>query len=240
MWRSRMLRALPKIRADHPNLRFIFLPLTVENCELTELRATLKEMNRAFNNLQRRKDFPALGWVRAAEVTRSDDDKAHPHFHCLLAVKPSYFNGREYLSQADWTEMWKTALKVAYTPIVNVKAVRPGRRWLKGQEEGLQKTFSNPEDAAFVAAVTETFKYTLKPTDLVKGETQADREWLVELTRQLHKTRAVAIGGILKGYLSEQEPDENEQEPDEEEVSEGESVFFGWRARERRYARGGS
>ena len=49
---------------------------------------------------------------------------AHPHFHALLLVKPSYFKGQGYIKQGDWVEMWSKALRADYLPSVNVKAVK--------------------------------------------------------------------------------------------------------------------
>ena len=48
---------------------------------------------------------------------------AHPHFHALLLVKPSYFT-INYIKQGDWVEMWAKALRADYSPSVNVKAVK--------------------------------------------------------------------------------------------------------------------
>ena len=48
---------------------------------------------------------------------------AHPHFHALLLVKPSYF-AKGYIKQSDWVEMWAKALRADYLPSVNVKAVK--------------------------------------------------------------------------------------------------------------------
>ena len=48
---------------------------------------------------------------------------AHPHFHALLLVKPSYFT-INYIKQGDWVEMWAKALRADYLPSVNVKAVK--------------------------------------------------------------------------------------------------------------------
>ena len=48
---------------------------------------------------------------------------AHPHFHALLLVKPSYFT-INYTKQGDWVEMWAKALRADYLPSVNVKAVK--------------------------------------------------------------------------------------------------------------------
>ncbi|EHO54778.1 hypothetical protein HMPREF9104_00003 [Lentilactobacillus kisonensis F0435] len=47
----------------------------------------------------------------------------------LLFVKSSYFtgNGNNYLSQADWIDLWQKALRSSYKPIVNVEAVRANK-----------------------------------------------------------------------------------------------------------------
>ena len=38
-------------------------------------------------------------------------------------------------------------------------------------------------------------KYQTKEADLTN-----DREWLLELTKQLHKTRSISVGGTLQDY----------------------------------------
>jgi plasmid rolling circle replication initiator protein Rep len=237
MWTARILKAMPAIQAGHPTARFIFLTLTVRNCELSELRSTIKAMGQAFNNLQRRKEWPAIGWIRATEVTRGKDDSAHPHFHCLLMVEPGYFRGQAYLSQAKWVELWRSALKVTYEPSVHVRVVRPNKRdGLQGQKQATESTFAT-DTQSLSAAVVETLKYSVKPSDLLGSGTEADRLWLVELTTQLHKTRGVAIGGVLKQYLSESEPEDLVTESDHGELLENKSLWFGWREQVQRYAK---
>lgn len=222
MWRARFFQALPKIAEDYPTARWVFLTLTVKNCPLTDLRDTLKVMGEAWNRFSRRRGFPALGWVRSVEVTRSGDGSAHPHYHCLLMVPASYF-GKGYLKQADWTQLWQEALRVDYTPIVNVKAVK-----------ARFKPKSGDVQSEVAAAICETLKYSVKEADLV-----ADAEWLSELTKQLHKTRAIALGGVLKEFLSEEEPEDLihvEDNPDPANADDP-RIWFGWRERAQRYAK---
>src|SRR4028119_879029 len=92
MWRARFIKALPEIQKAFPTGRWIFVTLTVKNCELTNLRATLTWMNAAWKRLSLRKEFPALGFMKSVEVTRKPEDgTAHPHFHCLMLVRGGYF-----------------------------------------------------------------------------------------------------------------------------------------------------
>jgi plasmid rolling circle replication initiator protein Rep len=226
MWIARFHQAMPKILEDNPTARFLFLTLTAKNCELSDLRAQLDHMNKSWTRLSQRKAFPALGWVKSVEVTRGKDGLAHPHFHALLMVNEGYFK-RGYVSQAKWTELWQASLRVDYTPIVNVKAIRPkkGKASLGSEVMDMQQ--------AMMDAVRETLKYSVKPSDLVDNQ-----DWLIELTRQLQNTRAVAVGGLLKTYISDQEPEDlihgDDAEPDD--VIDNEQVYFNWRERVKKYA----
>jgi plasmid rolling circle replication initiator protein Rep len=223
MWRARFFKALPEIQAKYPNGRWIFVTLTVKNCELTDLRATLTWMNAAWSKLTRRKEFPALGFVKSTEVTRGVDGTAHPHFHCLMFVPAGYFK-RGYISHANWISLWQSCLKTDYPPILDVRVVK-----------SKTTTSNDAQDAsnqAMAEAVCETLKYAVKPSDLL-----ADPNWLGELTKQLQKTRAISIGGCLKEFFSEDDPEDLiNGEIQEEEKSEDDSfLLFDWSAIVRRY-----
>ena len=217
MWRARFFQILPKLLEDHPKARFVFLTLTVRNCPLESLREAIGKMNKAWGRLAGRKAFPAIGWVKSLEVTRGKDETAHPHFHVVLMVKSGYFStGGGYLSQKRWTELWQSCLRIDYTPIVNVKAVK--------SKNGL-------EDGIFVA-LCETLKYSVKEEDL-----KVNPEWLKDLTNQLHKTRSIALGGVFKQYLSEEEPEDliHTDIEDSELSDEDMTFYFGWRERYAKY-----
>ena len=56
---------------DYPSSRWLFLTLTVRNCEIGELGTVLTAMNAAFKRMEKRKELsPVQGWIRATEVTR--------------------------------------------------------------------------------------------------------------------------------------------------------------------------
>jgi plasmid rolling circle replication initiator protein Rep len=226
MWRARFFKALPEIQVKYPTGRWIFLTLTVRNCELSDLKKTLTWMNNAWSKLTRRKQFPALGFVKSMEVTRCWDGTAHPHFHCLMLVPAGYF-GKGYIPQAEWTTLWQSCLKVDYTPIVNVKVV-------KGNKGTLNAT-GDASNVAMMKAICETLKYCVKPADLL-----ADPEWLSELTKQLQKTRAISIGGCLKKFFSEDDPEDliNGEIEEEEKTEDEAMLFFDWASVIRRYKKG--
>lgn len=212
MWKAKAYKVLPKIVEHYPKHRWLFLTLTVKNCPIEDLRSTLDWMNESFKRLTKLKIWPAKGWIKSVEVTRGKAGDAHPHFHCLLMVPPSYFS-HGYISQQKWVELWKQSLRADYEPVLDVQAVKRG---------------SQP-----MQLIPELLKYCVKESDLT-----ADREWFLELTRQLHKTRAVATGGILKTYLREleQEPEDliGESEEVDLEVDEG-HLYFEWKRKDKKY-----
>jgi plasmid rolling circle replication initiator protein Rep len=210
-WKARMYNVLPQIVEKYPTHRWLFLTITQKHVPITELRQTLVEMNKGWQRLIKRKAFPALGWMRSTEVTRSENGYAHQHFHCLLLVRPGYFN-TGYLKQPEWSLLWRDVMRLDYDPLVDIRAVRAG---------------TSP-----TALVPELAKYMTKESDLV-----ADREWFLELTKQLHKMRAIATGGILKEYLRDML-----EEPEDLIGSDGDGLdedfgrlLFGWRRQEKKY-----
>jgi plasmid rolling circle replication initiator protein Rep len=212
MWKAKAYKVLPRIVSDFPTHRWLFVTLTVKNCQITELKETLTWMNKSWQRLTQLKAWPAEGWLRSTEVTRGKDGSAHPHFHCLLMVKPGYF-GKNYIKQTEWVEMWRRSLRIDYNPVLDVQAVKKG-------EQPMQ-------------LVPELLKYCVKESDLV-----VDREWFIELTRQLHKMKAVVVGGVLRQYLAEleKEPDDliGEDEEGEGGLDEG-HLYFGWKSKLKKY-----
>ena len=231
MWQARFYQALPSIIQAYPKARWIFLTLTVRNCDITDLGDTLSRMNQAWQRLKDRKEFQHVtGWVRTTEVTKGKDGSAHPHFHALLMVPPSMLAGKNYIKHARWVELWQSCLKAPYAPNVDVRTVKP-RLGKVGAENGLQGTIE-----ALQGAVAETLKYSTKPEDMT-DDGDADG-WFLELTRQTHKRRFIATGGALKDVLKlDQETDDDLALADGEGTDEGARLAFDWKGGKRRYMR---
>lgn len=219
MWVTRLTKAIPAVLEDHPDSCFIFLTLTIKNCQVDKLRDNLTWMNKSWELLTKRKQFPAKGFVKSTEVTRGKDNTAHPHFHCLLLVPKSYFVGRKYLSQDKWASLWQSCLKINYYPQVDIRRVKPKPGM--SELEGLKK------------AIKETIKYSIKPEDLINSSP----EWIEEITIQLHKTRAISLGGIFKDYLREEEPENLITESGQLKQDSDNTIVFGWRERLGRYTK---
>lgn len=190
---GRFISAAAVIAQERPRARWVALTLTVRNCQVSELKSTIAHMNKSWDRLRKRRNFPALGYIKSLEVTREGDtDYAHPHFHILMLVEPKYFSGDNYIKQADWRQMWQQSLKVDYLPQVHVKAADKG----------------NPDTVEAVGnAVAECMKYT------VKGDKHGqDPQWLKHLVGQLHYVRTIAIGGILRKHFKEEDFEFSEPE----------------------------
>lgn len=139
-------------------------------------------MMKGFNRLMKYKrvDTAVLGYFRALEITKNhEEDTYHPHFHVLLPVKRSYF-GKNYIKQAEWTSLWKRAMKLDYTPIVDMSDVREAMMEQK--------------------AVLEISKYPVKDTDVVRGSkvTDDNLNTVFYLDDALSARRLIGYGGILK------------------------------------------
>lgn len=212
---GQMKRIMDHIAATDKPLAYIFLTLTVKNCEDDGLSYTLTQILEAFGRLTKQKTFTDAvhGWYRGLEVTHNLDTKSknyntyHPHIHAVLAVNQSYFKGRQYISQATWSEMWRKSLRVDYSLDVDVRKV-------KG-------------DTA--AAVAEAAKYSVKASDiLVPDDWDLTVNTLRVLDAALDKRRLVAFGGIFKEIHAQLQLDDAE-EGDLVKTSEDPDAGSSWR-----------
>lgn len=171
---------------------FVFLTLTVRNCAASELQEAVSILQKGFSTLSKYKAFKTAfkGFFKALEVTRHSeyDDRSieyHPHLHVILAVNKGYFGSRYYLSQSAVTELWKKALGVDYTPVVDIRRVRDK----KGNSSG---------DMDLSAAVAESAKYTVKSNDylFVSDEQRLD-EGVYTLLISLFHRRLCSFGGCF-------------------------------------------
>lgn len=170
--------------------KFIFVTLTQRNVTGEELKDEIDNLYQAFKRLMERKKIKqmSLGWFRALEVTyNAKDNTFHPHFHIVIMVKSYYEKNKNlYIDQSELTEMWKQSLKIDYTPIVHMEAVKIK----KG------KTIET--------AVAEIAKYTVKESDLIIKDNDGvfDLDQTDENIRILDDAlafrRLTAFGGQLK------------------------------------------
>lgn len=234
------LSAMPMLVKQYPSDRFLLLTLTVRNCPLSELRSTISAMNKGFQRLIQRKNWPARGWVRATEVTAGNDGpmQAHPHFHVLLQVPASYFSGPNYVKQAEWVERWREAMRLDYEPQVDIRVLKPRKGPIEAPQ-GTQEPSLVQSSGLYVAAA-ELLKYSTKSTDLLKG----GPSWFREYAEQVHALKFLTSGGCLQGIMKDvREGDDlvhvNGENADqmEDEDEDGERLAYHWRKAAKQYQR---
>jgi len=177
------------------SIRYIFLTLTVQNCHIDDLRDTIQHMNQSFQRFHQTKRFKnsILGFLRVLEYTveKKRKDYIHPHFHCMLAVEPKYFTDNRYISQREFLEMWRKAMRDESIMSVDIRIVKPKSQCVNEKGEPL----------VYGAVVAEMCKYPLKDTDISK----LSDENFEKMVSQLKGIRNINAGGIFKGILKKSE-----------------------------------
>lgn len=190
-WKARWYQAWPALQRVAPKARYFHLVLTVPNIPVEELRDTIFKMSKAWKKMVNRKTWPALGFVRATEITIEKKRKGyvHPHFHCLVMVRPSYFS-HGYMSADDWRSYWASALGMSPSELTKpyVRAVDP-----KGSVD------------AVAGAIREVFKYAVKGIEMKQRNRGDWVQTLLEMDRQLKGTQATALGGLIREVFRGQE-----------------------------------
>ena len=226
-----VMSALPAILEKHPTARFAMLTLTVRNCHLSELRQTVATMNKGWKRLVERDGWPAVGWIRAVEVTRGQDGSAHPHFHALLMVPSTYFSGSAYIPTREWVQLWRQAMRLDYDPVCDIRQVK-AKVSAETTPEGTDGRL-----LAVQSAVSEVAKYATKAADLLAG----GPEWLAEYVAQVRGLKFLTSGGVLKGIFRDQRPEQEDLvHVGGEEGEDGtvvDRLAFHWRTSRKRYAR---
>lgn len=215
----------------NPKGRFLFWTLTTKNVFAgKELNTEISKMNKAFDLMMKYKKIKKnmLGYLKATEVTvNSKDGSYNQHLHILVFVKSSYFvNSDNYISQAELTEFWKKALKIDYTPIVNVKAVKP-----KATEK----------EKGVIGAVYETAKYPVKSIDYLTDNHEENLQRVDDLEKGLKRKRLISFGGIFKEIRKELQMEDVESGDliktgsEDEELTTGQMIVARWNWERKNY-----
>jgi plasmid rolling circle replication initiator protein Rep len=175
--------------------QFIFLTLTVKNCEGEFLESEIKRLLTAWGKLTNIKKSPFrkafLGTFRALEVTYNKMTKTyHPHLHAMAAVGPGYFrkSNKNYIDQARLRELWRDACGLDYLPQCRIQRVKN----------------------ATEKQVAEVAKYTVKSADYINRP-----EVVQVLDPALRRKRLIAYGGLFGEVRKRLNlPDEDKAGPD--------------------------
>lgn len=189
-----------------PHIKGIMLTLTVKNCEKSEVRQTISHLCKSFTRLKKARAWCRYikGYARSIELTYNEQSKTyHPHIHCLLIVGEEY---KAYISQPEFADMWQTAARLDYRPVVDVRYT-----YNKQAIDSAEAALSVDKLSAMRDGIIEATKYSFKPSAL--NAVLSDEE-LASLAAQLAGHRLIAYGGCIKaaraecGFTSDEEPND--------------------------------
>ena len=158
---------------------FLFLTLTLRNCPWDELPAAIDDFLSGWRFMYHKAPIfrrAVCGTSRALEITVNHGARTyHPHLHVVLAVKPSYFKSKDYISQAQWTQLWRSCCDISYDPIVNIKRIKETSQGFK-----------------------EISKYAVKGSDFLVGSPELMQRHVSNFLAGLSGRRLVGSTGVFK------------------------------------------
>lgn len=185
---SQVSQIIAKIDEDEGDIDYIFLTLTVKNCELSDLSDTISEILTGYKRFSndRRIKKAYRGIFRALEITYNNNKykKAyntwHPHLHCIIAVDKNYFDKSNvnYLSYKNLQEIWQRCVRADYLPQVDIRKIKNARE----------------------KAVAEVAKYTVKSNTYLMFDKEKQDNLVRILDDALFNRRLVSYSGIFKKY----------------------------------------
>lgn len=215
-----------KVSRDGAGYKLLGITYTVPNCTGDKLRAELQNIGRAVRSiLQGNKDRNRItaitkGYVYSLEVTRNHETGLyHPHVHIVLAVNASYGKGKEYLTKAEWAEIWakyshrETAASAQYVRVV--KKIHQAVKYVtKMTHDNLTGEDKETEDAA---AATDNATWT--------GDKEFDADTLYWIETACKGLQMTGTGGVLKTKLSDVAQEVTQEDVDALE-DEGKHVYM--------------
>lgn len=167
---------------EEKGFQFLFLTLTVKNCSADDLPDTVQMLLDGWRRLYNKNGVfkrSINGTFRSLEVTRNKSTGFfHPHLHVILAVRPDYFTGSNYISQAEWSRLWRSCCSLSYDPVVDIRKVKPSVKGLAG-------------------AVAEAAKYAVKVTDFLKGSMDEKSDFVSAFLLALTGRRLCSFTGCF-------------------------------------------
>ncbi|EDN4324320.1 protein rep [Salmonella enterica] len=227
VWQEKMKEIFPDLISKYPNHKYLFITFTVKNPKLKNLKSVLICMSRAYAKMFQRKAFKKwfVGDIRSTEITRgnSGEDEAHPHFHALICVHPTYFKGSNYMSADVWGQNWGECLEsefkkegLEYNAADYPKGFpRVDIRLAKSADRKTDITNQNISEHG-EQLINYVLKYSVKGSDLLKNG-KADA-WFWEFDKQVKNIRMIAASGDIKKSLAKLERDQFDYYHEQEKI----------------------
>lgn len=204
-----------------PGNRFLFLTLTIKNCNAENLKSEIERIIEGYHRLLKYKDLKGviLGSVRGLEITYNEyRNTYHPHIHAILVVQSNYFT-KNYVVLNKWLKLWQKACGLDYQPNIDI---RPFKENIKGTE------------------LAEVSKYIIKFSDILNLNDRRLSEVVSTLDSALNNKRAIGYSGILKNIRSELKYKDDISEDIEIDINpdeEGYKLIYNWHNSNKKYIR---
>lgn len=227
VWQEKMKEIFPDLISKYPNHKYLFITFTVKNPKLKNLKSVLICMSRAYAKMFQRKAFKKwfVGDIRSTEITRgnSGEDEAHPHFHALICVHPTYFKGVNYMSADVWGKNWGECLEAEFKkegleynaadypkgfPRVDIRLAKSADRKTDITNQNISEHGEQ--------LINYVLKYSVKGSDLLKNG-KAD-QWFWEFDKQVKNIRMIAASGDIKKSLAKLERDQFDYYKEQEKI----------------------
>lgn len=159
---------------------FLHLVLTVPNVSDEELSDKISFLFSSSSKMFRTEPFKKAwrGVLRCLEVSYNPKRQDwHPHLHCLVAVRKSYFTGRQYIKHGTIQASWGVLVGVDHVNIHIQKCRGSG-------------------------AIAEVAKYSVKPLQLDCFTVAEHERLLGVLHKALHSRRLIQTYGVFRTAAS--------------------------------------
>lgn len=163
------------VNANYNRSKYLFLTLTIKNVSGSELSNAIDNLTRGWQNLAKQKRIKnvALGTVRSIEITYNKRSNTfHPHLHVLIHTTADIYAGRNYISQAEFSDRWRSAAGIDYQPVIDIRQIRHNN----GRE------------------IAEIAKYSVKPIEWDK----CSESVIITLDDVLHKRHLLSLSGTMR------------------------------------------
>lgn len=167
--------------------QFLFLTLTIRNRAGADLPDAVQQLYDGWRKLYHKHSVfrrTICGTFRSLEVTRNEvTGEYHPHLHVILAVRPSYFDGKNYLTKSAWRAMWRDCAGLDYEPQVDIQRIKP-----RAGADG---------STSLAGAAAEVAKYSVKSSDYLHGTLDEMVAYVSDYLVALAGRRLCAYTGVF-------------------------------------------
>lgn len=180
-WRLALRRYAVMQQAVRPmvqdGLSWALITLTVRNCWAADLGTTIDTIMQCWHRVLQRKDMrKCVGWARSLELTyNADSGQVHPHMHVLAAWADGVDHGPSL--RRAWLDTTCKAGLITDASAQHSAELRP-----------------DGADGNITHAILETYKYSIKGSDLLDMPTSTLRE----VAQHWGGRRLMALGGLLR------------------------------------------